>query len=143
MPGKKSNHSLDDQLDRTGREIVRALATSEADLERIVSSPLLYAGIRSRIASERKRREEGEPWFMLLAVFWRSVPAMALVAAFAFALFWSASLRRPLPTVPGVESLFEARDTGIRRVLFADDSGLSSDEVLATILNDDEQEDPR
>lgn len=138
MFNEKRNHSLDDRLDRVGREIVRASATSEEDLESVVSSPFLYAVLRSRIASERKRRQEGETWFTLLWVVWRSAPAMALVAVVAFAMFWSASLDTRTRVAFNVELLLDARDTGIGRVMFTDNNPMSSDEVLATILNDDE-----
>lgn len=143
MFSKKRKDSLDDRLDRLGREIVRASAASEEDLESVVSSPFLFAVLRSRIASEHKRLQEGETWLTLLWVVWRSAPAMALVAVFAFVAFWSASLDTRTPVAFSVDSLLNTHDTGIGRVMFVDNGSMSSDEVLASILNEDEQEDPR
>jgi hypothetical protein len=64
---------------------VRASATAgEAEAERVAASPFLYARLRTRISAEEERRAGGETWLALLGVVWRSVPAMALVALFAF-----------------------------------------------------------
>lgn len=131
---------MNERLDRSGRDIVRASATNEEEAERVASSPFLYARLRSRINAERERREEGERWFTLLGIIWRAAPAMALTAIFAFALFWSASMGTQSSTGFSVESLLDNRNAGIEQVVFADRQPLSSDEVLATILNDDERE---
>lgn len=143
MVSKKNYRASDERLDRIGRGAVRASAANEAEGEDAASSPFLYARLRSRIAAERARREEGEGWRALLGVVWRAAPAMALVAVVAFVLFWSASLS----TLPrggfSDEALLGARDAGIERVVFADRRALSSDEVLATILNEDEMEPTR
>lgn len=143
MFDKERDHGLEDRLDRVGREIVRASGASKVEVDSVDSSPFLYAVLRSRIVAERRRREEGEAWFTVLGVVWRSAPAMALVAIFAFALFWSASLDTRTPVASNIEVLLDARDTGIGRVMFADNGSMSSDEVLATILNEDELEDLR
>ena len=140
MIEKQRERSADERLDRLGLKIVRASAMNEREAEAAASSPFLYARLRSRIASERERRKEGERSLALLDVVWRAVPAMALVAVFALALFLSVS--------PGIrtkasfidESLIDARDAGIERVVFIDRQPLSSDEVLATILNGEERE---
>lgn len=140
MVSKKRERSSDERLDRLGLTIVRASAMNEREAEAAASSPFLYARLRSRIASERERRKEGERSVALLDVVWRAVPAMALVAIFALALFLSLS--------PGVrtqvafidEALIDARYAGIERVVFVDRQPLSSDEVLATILNGEERE---
>ena len=140
MVSKKLERSSDEQLDRLGLKIVRAAAMNEREAEAAASSPFLYARLRSRIASERERRKEGERWFALLDVVWRAVPAMALVAVFALALFLSVSpgMRTQVGFID--EALIDARDAGIERVVFIDRQPLSSDEVLATILNGEERE---
>ena len=140
MVGKKKERGLDERLDRLGREIVRASATNEREAEAAAASPFLYARLRSRINAERERREAGESWLAVLGVVWRATPAMALVAAFAFALFWFTSLGARTPGSFSVESLLDTRDAGIEQVVFADRQPLSSDEVLATILLEDERE---
>jgi hypothetical protein len=140
MVGKKRESISDKRLDRLGRKIVRASAMNEREAEAVASSPFLYARLRSRIASERERRKEGERSVALLDVVWRAMPAMALVAVFALALFWSVS---PGTRAPGGfidEALLDARDAGMDRVVFIDRQPLSSDEVLATILNGEERE---
>lgn len=143
MADKQQEQGLNERLDRLGREVVRAAAMNETTAEAVASSPFLYARLRARFKAERERREEGERWFTLLGVVWRAVPAMALTAIVAFVLFWSASLGARSPSNFSVESLLGARDAGIEHVVFADRQPLSSDEVLATILNEDERETTR
>ena len=153
MNGNQKKGLTDAELDRLGRAVVRASASNEAEAEAVASQPFLYARVRSRIAAEEERRAAsgGETWLALLGVVWRSVPAMALVAVFAFILFWTSGFNSgtngtTTAASPGVlsdEALMDTREDGIERVVFADRRALSSDEVLATILNEDERGDTR
>ena len=150
MIGNNKKGDMDARLDEFGRAVVRAASSNEAEADAVASQPFLYARVRARIAAEEERRAVGgETWLALLGVFWRSVPAMALVAVFAFILFWTSNLNGTNGTTtaaasPGVlsdEALMDTRgDAGIERVVFADRRALSSDEVLATILNEEERE---
>ena len=140
------NHKKDEpgeRLERFGRAVVHASAAANvAEAEAVAASPFLYARLRARIAAEEERRAGGETWLALLGVVWRSVPAMALVALLAFVLFWTSSLGTTTVS-PGVlsdEALMDARDAGIESVVFAERRPLSSDDVLATIIQDDERE---
>ncbi|HEV2800855.1 MAG TPA: hypothetical protein VGW12_10185 [Pyrinomonadaceae bacterium] len=134
----------DERLERFGRTLVRASAAAgEAEAERVAASPFLYARLRTRIRAEEERRAGGgETWRTLLGVVWRSVPAMALVAVFAFVLFWTSSLgtQTVSPGVLSDEALMDARDVGVESVVFAERRPLSSDDVLATILQEDDRE---
>ena len=137
---KMDQSEKDARLDRLGRLLVHSGAASEEEAERVADAPFLYTRLRARIEAERERREEGESWLALLGVVWRAVPAMALIAFFALALFWTASPRAGAPAAFGVEALFRTRDAGIEHIVFADTNGLSNDEVLATIMSEDERE---
>jgi hypothetical protein len=139
MVSKKKDSGLEERLDRLGVEIVRASAANEAEAEQVASSPFLYTRLRSRIAAERERREAGgvEGWLAMLGLAWRTVPAMALVAIFAFALFWSVNLSTPTSVALSDDALLGTSGAEIERVVFADRQPLSSDEVLATIINED------
>jgi hypothetical protein len=139
MAGKKRDSGLDERLDRLGLEVVRASAANEAEADALAAQPFLYARLRSRLAAERERREEGERWLPLWGIVWRAVPAMAMVAVFAFVLFWSTNVGTRSAGYVSEESLLGTRDAGIEQVVFADGQPVSSDEVLATILNEDEQ----
>ena len=138
MNGKKREQSASERLDRLGRGIMRASADNEATAEAASSSPFLYARLRTRINAERERHEEKERWRALFGVVWRAVPAMALVAVFALVLFFSTTLSRTGGSYSD-EALLGGRDAGVERVVFADRQPLSSDDVLATILNDEER----
>lgn len=127
--------------ERFGREVRRVSAANEEDAASSASSPLLYTRVRAAIAAERARREEAEWWRAALAVFWRAVPAMALVAALAFALSLFAAAPRGAAAA-GAE-LLSPGDVGVEGAMFAEGRGLSNDEVLDTILDDGEGEGPR
>ena len=134
MVVKKKDGVSEERLDRLGRALVRASAMNEAEAEAAASNGFLYARLRSRI----KQSEEREGWLVTLKVFWRAVPAMALVAVLAVALFISASLGAGSSDSLAGESPL---DFGSEGVVFADARAMSSDDdVLATILNEDEQE---
>jgi hypothetical protein len=139
MAGQKRERGLDERLDRLGLEILRASAANEDAAEAVAASPFLYARLRTRLAAERERLEEGERWLPLLGVVWRAVPAMTMVTLFAFVLFWSTSVGPRSAASLSVESLLGTREAGLEQVVFADSQPLSSDEVLATIINEDEQ----
>lgn len=129
-------------LERVGREVLRASAANEEEAERAASSPFLYGRVRAAIAAERARREEADWWRAALAVFWRAVPAMALVAAFAFALSLYAAA--PGGGAAGGVALLSPGDVGVEGVMFSEGRGLSNDEILDTILGEEEEgEGPR
>ena len=131
---KKRDGVSEERLDRLGRGLVRASAANEAEAEAAASNGFLYARVRSRI----EQREARESWLVTLKVVWRAVPAMALVAVIAVALFISSSLRVGTADALSYESPL---DMGAEGVVFADARNVSSDDdVLATILNEDEQE---
>jgi hypothetical protein len=139
MTGKKRAHGTNENLDRLGHKIIRAAADNEQNGEAAASSPFLYTRLRARIDAERARREEGETWRALFGVIWRAVPAMALVTIFAVLLFLSSGVTRNLAGYID-EALLGERDAGVERVVFASDrQALSSDDVLATILDDEER----
>ena len=143
MSGKQKKGAELEQLERLGRVIVRASAAGEAEAEAVASSPFLYTRLRARIDAEQERRAGAETWLTLLGVVWRSVPAMALVAVFAFLLFWTSNFGSAPAVSPGVlsdEALMDAREAGIESVVFAERRALSSDDVLATILSEGERE---
>ncbi len=140
MIGKKRDRRSEEQLDQAGREIIRASAMNEAEAESVAASPFLYARLRSRINAEREQREEGERWGAMLRVIWRAIPAMAMVAILAVTLFLSANFSPQPAAVASVEDLLDTQGAEVESVVFADNRSLSSDEVLATILNEDEQE---
>jgi hypothetical protein len=137
MITRKKDCEGDERLDLLGREIVRASAANVTEAEAAASSPFLYTRIGARIAQERARREEGESWLTMLAVIWRTVPAMALVAVFAVVLFLSTGTGTPGSS--NDYALLGESDAGVAQVVFADRQPLSSDEVLTTILDADEQ----
>jgi hypothetical protein len=123
------------------REVVRASAADGGEAEAVSRSPFLYARVRASIEAERRRREEGEGWFALLAVARRAVPALALVATLALALFLSAGAgeRGAAAPAPVEEALIGEREADIEQVVFADVRTPSSDEVLTTIVGDDRE----
>jgi hypothetical protein len=140
MIGKKKSRKSDEQLDRMGRQLVRASAENEVEAESVASSPFLYTRLRSRINAELERRVERESWLAVLGIVWRVVPAMALVAIFALVMFVSANLSRQPSVTANDYALLGTSNTEVENVVFADTRNISSDDVLATIMSEDEQE---
>lgn len=138
MAGEKRDGARRERLERFAREVVRASAAGEAEAHAAADSPFLYARVRARIEEERRRRGEGEGWLALFGVAWRAVPAMALVAVLALALFLSSGANEL--TNPGfglgAETLLGEGD--IEQVVFADARAPSNDEVLSTIIGEGE-----
>jgi heme/copper-type cytochrome/quinol oxidase subunit 2 len=96
--------------------------------------------VRARIAAERGRQAEtNAPLSAMLAIAWRAIPAMTLAAAAAASMFWYASVRSMEPVALSDETFFDARRAGMERVVFADTSGLSRDDVLGTLVSQEEQ----
>lgn len=140
MIGKKRNSELDERLDLIGHEVVRASAANETEAEAAATSPFLYTRLRSRINAEREQREQGERWYTMLGIAWRAVPAMALVAILAVTLFLFSSFGTQSNGVFTDESFADAGYSEVENVVFADNRSMTNDEVLATIMSEDEQE---
>jgi hypothetical protein len=140
MAGEKKADARGARLERVGREVVRASAGEghEAAAE-AAGSPFLYARVRASIEAERRRREEGEGWLALFAVAWRAVPALVLVAAFAFVLFLTTAGAGETAAATTDEALIGGREADIEQVVFANTSPPSSDEVLSNIVGLDEK----
>jgi hypothetical protein len=143
MAGEKNCGARRAQLERVGREVVRASAADEHEAETAARAPFLYSRVRAAIEAERRRREEGEGWLALFAVAWRAVPALALVAAFAFALFLSVAGAGEVGAATADEALLGDREADIEQIVFADTRTPSSDEVLSNIVGLDEKEGAR
>jgi hypothetical protein len=140
MTGNKKSRKLDEQLDRVGRELVRASASPEGEVEAAASNAFLYTRTKARIKAELERRAEKEGWLAMLGIVWRAVPVMALVAIFALVMFVSANLNNPTTVAQNDYTLLGTSSTEVENVVFADSRNMSSDDVLETIINEDEQE---
>lgn len=75
-----------EELDRIGREVVRAGRVSEADIDNIVSSPMLFNSIKRRIEAEKLAQKTGAGFFGNLAAAFSFSSWSRPVAAFAIAL---------------------------------------------------------
>lgn len=142
MAGEKLKGARAERLERVGREVVKASVAAEAEVSAVADSPFLYTRVRARIEEERRRREEGEGWPALFGVVWRAVPAMALAAVLALALFVSSDVGERTPGFGlGAEALLGDReDAGdFEQVVLADTRTPSNeDEVLSTIISEGE-----
>jgi hypothetical protein len=141
MAGEKNANARKERLERVAHEVVRAAAAGEAEAAAVAASPFLYARVRARIEEERRRREEGEGWLALFGVAWRAVPAMALVAVLALALFLSSGAGELTPGFGlGAETMLGERDGDFEQVVLADTRTPSNDEdaVLSTIIGEGE-----
>ena len=101
MLWKKDNPNRNQQLDRLGRTLIRASQATEEEIETAVSSAALFDRIRAR-ARRGETRASGtiNSWAAdiltaPLAIAWRAIPALALVAVVALAFWISAKGSQP------------------------------------------------
>lgn len=129
-----------ERLDLLGKELMHASRMSDEEVRETVSQPFLYARIRARIAAEQEKRSAGEgSWWAGLLTAWRPLAGMAVMAIIAASLFLFSS-------VAGTNGSFISSDVdamasgepGFERIVFTDGEPLSNNEVLATIMNQDE-----
>jgi anti-sigma-K factor RskA len=139
MPERDKNRERLGGLDALGREIVRAAAANEDEADAVASSPFLYARVRTRVAADRARLDEADDWRAALRVFRRAVLTVAVVAVLALVLFISVLVGTTQGDARDEATLLGDGNTGVEQVVFADRSSLTSDEVLATIIEDDRE----
>jgi len=137
------------EMDRLGRQVVRAAGLTDAECEAAASSPLLYARIRARIAREESAKAYGS-WAGIILAAWRAIPVMAIIALVATGLFWFSDTRKPraaggrwhesptemlLPDVePGRLGLVSAPVSACS-ISAREECVVSSEDVLATMIN--------
>ena len=139
MFGKKAPEIPDERLDRIARAALLAEARGADDAaESVASSPFLYARIAARI-DERRRAQGEDGWIAMLAVAWRAVPVMAVVAMLAAALlFWiGISGASASQGQMGYEALLDTRGSGLVSTVLADRDQLSHDDVLDIVVAKD------
>jgi hypothetical protein len=136
MFGKKTYDTTDERLDQIARAAVRSAARDADDAaDAVASSPFLYTRIAARI-EERRRAQGEEGWLTLLAVAWRAVPVMAVVAMVAAALlFWIGVYGASgAPGQTGYEALLDTRGSGVVATVLAERDQLSHDDVLDIVV---------
>ena len=137
---RKDEHTEDARLDEMGRAFVRAASLDEEEVERIAAAPFLAARLRSRIEAARAAKEESSDWLAVFGVAWRAVPAMSLAAALAVGVFFYAGGGEPFPA--GLftdEALLATSESAVEGVYFDDTGALTRDEVLSTIVDENER----
>ena len=139
MDSMKENEKHE-HLDRIGAELTRAARMTAEEVRATVSQPFLYARIRGRILAEQERRAAGEgSWWAGLLTAWRPLAGMAGMAGIAASLFlFSATAGTNSVPSPGDDEALAASEPGFERIVFRDGEALSNDEVLATIMTQDE-----
>ena len=137
---RKDEHTEDARLDGMGRALVRAASLDEEEVERIAAAPFLAARLRTRIEAARAAKEESGDWLAVFGVAWRAVPAMSLAAALAVGVFFYAGGGDPFPA--GLftdEALLATSESAVEGVYFDDTGALTQDEVLSTIVDENER----
>jgi hypothetical protein len=137
----KVSSQMNQELDRVGRQVLLAAASTEEEIDATAASPFLYTRLRAAIADEERRREENGSWLSMLFVARRAVPAMALTAVLAAVLtVWSMQ-----PSTPAAgygledEALTDTRDPGVEQTILSRNA-LSREEVFSIVVGRDEQE---
>ena len=136
MFGKKAHEITDERLDRIARAALLSEARGANDAaDAVASSPFLYTRIAARI-EERRRAQGEEGWLAMLAVAWRAVPVMAVVAMLAAALlFWiGISCASASQGQTGYDALSDTRGSGLVTTVLVERDQLSHDDVLDIVV---------
>ncbi len=137
---------LDARLDKMGHNLVRAAQASEEEIEQIATSPFLYTRLRARISAEQEKIVvgEGNIWWAMLLTAWRPFAGMALMATFAAVLFWFTAIAGTTTTSANLalssNDYLATGNSSFERIVFTDQGAPSNDEVLTTLMNEDESE---
>lgn len=140
MDSMKENEKLE-RLDRIGSELSRVSQMTETEVRETVSQPFLYARIRARIDERQRLSNTESNWWASLLTAWRPLAGMAVMAIISAALFlFSATAGAPngSSSLPGDDDALATGEPRFERIIFTDGEALSNDEVLATIMNQDE-----
>jgi hypothetical protein len=128
-----------EHLDRIGRQVLRAAAQNEAEID--AAAPFLFTRVRAKIRDEQRRRDQAGDWLSLPLVAWRAIPAMTLIAFCAVALtLWSSQ-----PGAPNAwqrlddEALADTRDPGVEQTILSS-NGLSREEVFSIVVDRNDRE---
>ena len=130
------NRQMNEQLDRIGKQLLRAAVAEEAEVEAAVVSPFIMTRIRAAI-SEAQTPEESAGWLSLFFVARRAVPAMALVAfVAAISMAWSVQINAPATSAQfDDEALFGAPGPGVEQTVLASRGGPSKDEIFNIVVD--------
>jgi hypothetical protein len=130
-----------EHLDRIGRQVLRAAAQNEAEIDAAAAAPFLFARVRAKIHDEQRRRDQAGDWLSLPLVAWRAIPAMTLIAFCAVALtLWSSQ-----PGAPSAwqrlddEALADTRDPGVEQTILSSNA-LSREEVFSIVVDRNDRE---
>lgn len=121
------------KLDRLGEKLLEALEVNDSDIKTAATSPFLYRRIRVRIESEERRiTEDFGQWVALLNQARHAVPLMIMIAAIASGLVWYTP--KPITQSPTQNSVTQ----GVG-VLNGELTGLSSEDIMASLIDWDER----
>jgi hypothetical protein len=137
MFGRRKDRAAAGRLDRLGREALRAAAMKPEEADGIASSPFLFARIRASVAAEQNRRDAPYDRLTMLAAR-RAIPAMLLIAVVSALALWLAETR---PAGSSLETIAQASACSVttKEVIASEGCLITDEEVLATIVNRDEQ----
>jgi len=127
---KQNRLDVDHQkLDRLGEKLLQALEVNDNEVKSAANSPFLYRRIRVRIEKEERRiTEELNQWMTLLNQARHAVPLMVMIAAIASGLVWYT----PSPNNQSSNQNNAPQGVGF---LNGELTGLSSDEIMASLID--------
>jgi hypothetical protein len=129
---------LNDRLDRTGREIARASVIPDQEAGDVATAQFLFTRVRALIDQERKQREAGGIWTGFRSASRKAIPAMVIVAALSLGLSLYTAGNKSANSAFSVDAYLGTNEAGIENMFFAERRPLTTEEVLATIINERE-----
>ena len=129
---------LNDRLDRTGREIARVSVIPDQEAGDVATAQFLFTRVRALIDQERKQREAGGIWTGFRSASRKAIPAMVIVAALSLGLSLYTAGNKSANSAFSVDAYLGTNEAGIENMFFAERRPLTTEEVLATIINERE-----
>ena len=131
---------LNEKLDRIGCELTRASVLTDQEAGDVATAPFLFTRVRALIEQERKQREAVRMWTGFRSASRKAIPAMVIVAALSLGLSLYTARNKTGNSAFSVDAYLGTNDAGIDNMFFAERRPLTTEEVLATIINRDERE---
>ena len=154
MFGRENDNDAESRIDELGSALVSAARASDDEVEAAISSPFLFSRIQASIAARERASEQAQRgWFGILGAAKLAVPAMALLTIGAAGIHWlePAGMREPGSGIRSSDSV-AVTETNSEFASFAasacalsntQECAISSNDVLATIFAEENQEQQR
>ncbi|MEW6733044.1 MAG: hypothetical protein AB1489_17085 [Acidobacteriota bacterium] len=132
---RKRSEKRKEELDRLGRELLRANALTDHEAESVTSSPLLYRRIRAHIADDKSTQQGFNPyWLPITTAAWHVLPLMMLIALWAAVNYFTISKKVTTASIDDIKVV------GVCSLSAKKECAVSINEAIAAIVSSNDKE---